>query len=344
MKHSMHIKLYLSLCIGLFHCSSSERLLTPGLHSGLGNQATGLLSAIKFAKLTSRMLVLPPILAHHAVAFGLKGRGGECDNHSLDVFHQLEVAYGNAAREKPFLCWSDLFEFSDVEAPTIRYTANDISLDAIVAKCGTNPTQEQIQSLIPSDRNHVAIASAFKWSFSDAKLTTWSFPLTQDWRHRFQGWQGDKLWPSYHGMHIRICDPIVKQWRRGFFSKAKRNMKATNLSATLDVTLSTMANSHVYVASDLKANICAWPMLRKLISKHSITCIDEKQLKLDPLTAQYVSQGHAWLPSFVSLVWSQDYLRTVAMSHDCTRAVAQKGSTFALLLERTQQATRERDS
>eukprot|EP00730_Choanoeca_flexa_P005568 TRINITY_DN11979_c1_g12_i2.p2 TRINITY_DN11979_c1_g12~~TRINITY_DN11979_c1_g12_i2.p2 ORF type:complete len:393 (+),score=22.78 TRINITY_DN11979_c1_g12_i2:3090-4268(+) len=350
MRPSLVGVLYLvALCIQFSAATPNVRnkLLLPGLHSGLGNQAIGFLSAIKFAQLTNRAFVLPPVLTHFHVAFGPRITDQEqCIKHSLEVFERIQTKYEAIVAVEDHLRWTDIFDLSNIGVPTIdlKY-AQSVQNVSVVAHCGTNPSGDELRRLMPDDKDVIAIASAFYWRFTDAKLAIWPFPLARQWSVMIRYWLSSNLLDQrpIHGFHLRVCDPIAKRWHRGERTAASEDLARTNISAALQDSLASMAGKSVYFASDLTPGACNWSTLKELSRTLNFTCIDSEQLLLDDLTQAYAAQGHDWLPDFVTLVHAQGELKTVAMSHDCQYAINVKpASSFARLLKATQKQNRLR--
>eukprot|EP00730_Choanoeca_flexa_P005580 TRINITY_DN11979_c1_g7_i4.p2 TRINITY_DN11979_c1_g7~~TRINITY_DN11979_c1_g7_i4.p2 ORF type:complete len:352 (+),score=20.67 TRINITY_DN11979_c1_g7_i4:1302-2357(+) len=332
-----------TLAFGL-RVDTKSHLLLPGLHSGLGNQAIGLLSAIEFARLTSRQLVLPPVLSHHQVAFGMHVSDLDgCAKRSNSVFRELDKAFQKTSRVRNHLRWSDLFDLTSINVSTINYSATlHQSPPVVIAQCGRDPTPELLHELVPERAAYVAIATPFNWRFRSARLGRWAFPLATDWPDRVSQWLSSTSLAEqpYYGLHVRVCDPIALNWHRGVRSKAKRELANTNITAALRQSLKPIANQAVFVASDLTSEICKWKPVLKLTSKFNVTCVDASDIRLDKATKRFVAQGHDWIPSFMILAQSTDSLRTIAMTHDCAYCVNQAASSFARLLKRAQRATR----
>jgi hypothetical protein len=209
---------WLSTLVVMYVCNASlsdgsqELLMLPCFHSGLGNQAIAMTSALQFANATNRVLVVPPILPHFAVAFGPAQADNEaCTQRSLSLMPAILEAYVNVSKQQSHLRWTDLFDLSSSGVQTIPYHSfmNESFHRKFITRCTRQETAAGAQAALDTPERFLTIGSTYHWHFRD---THWQYPAALIWKERVNHWLRRFTIPlPAKGMHLRVCDQLAKE-------------------------------------------------------------------------------------------------------------------------------------
>jgi hypothetical protein len=298
---------------------SSKRLMLPCFHSGLGNQAIAMASALRFADAINRVLVVPPILPHFAVAFGPALADNEaCAQHSLSLIPAILEAYVNVSQQQSHLRWTDLFDLSSSGVRTIPYHSfmNESFHRKFITRCSRQETTAGAQAALDTPERFLTIGSTFNWHFKDAH---WQYPAALIWKERVDYWLRRFTMPlPAKGMHLRVCDQLAKRWRLSKSPNSALTQELTDrLAAIFEAAMNHSRDSTVYIASELYPGACEWKVVADIAERLNILCIDSSMLELDDETNVWVRQGHGWIPDFMALTHITSSLEFVFMSPDC---------------------------
>eukprot|EP00045_Choanoeca_perplexa_P005537 m.46762 g.46762 ORF g.46762 m.46762 type:complete len:362 (+) comp13173_c0_seq6:98-1183(+) len=324
----------------------NDLLMLPCFHSGLGNQAIAMTSALSFANATNRILVLPPILPHFAVAFGPALNDPEvCARRSLSLIPPILETYVNVSRQRSHLRWTNLFDLSSSGVRTIPYQSfmNHSFHRKFVARCSRQETVEGVRAALETPERFLTVGSTFNWRFLGDR---WVYPAAPIWKDRVKSWLRSFTLPlPIRGMHLRACDPLVRLWQRNQ-KKARSRYKRNQVMATFETMMRSSRGGTMYIASQLYPGACDWDVIAAMARRLDVRCIDGSMLELDAETKQWTDQGHGWIPDFMVLAHATSSLEFVYMSPDCLSVESGSAnfkSSFSRLIWKTRAAMTQRD-
>eukprot|EP00045_Choanoeca_perplexa_P005535 m.46753 g.46753 ORF g.46753 m.46753 type:complete len:370 (+) comp13173_c0_seq2:98-1207(+) len=324
----------------------NDLLMLPCFHSGLGNQAIAMTSALSFANATNRILVLPPILPHFAVAFGPALNDPEvCARRSLSLIPPILETYVNVSRQRSHLRWTNLFDLSSSGVRTIPYQSfmNHSFHRKFVARCSRQETVEGVRAALETPERFLTVGSTYHWHRPN---THWVYPAAPIWKERVQSWLRRFTLPlPIKGMHLRVCDMLAKRWQRSRNSALTRQL-TSRLAAIFENALNQSQGSTVYIASELYPGACEWNVIADITERLNILCIDGSMLELDDGTKGWVQDGHEWIPDFMVLTHITSSMEFVFMGTDCLSVESGSHhfrSSFSRLILETRAAVHHRD-